>query len=128
QLNKGNTSIRNKPIKAEQRAGRTRRITDTTISRKIAKQVSDPMWDGEGDAGTIINARGRKQASDTDALEELADDVLTAHPEQVEQYRAADETKRKTLAGFFVGPIMKASKGQANPGLVNQILMKKLNG
>jgi len=118
----------NYPVKPEELAGLIKRITDNTISGKIAKQVFDAMWDGEGDADTIINARGLKQVSDTGALEKLVDDVLAAHPEQVEQYRAADETKRKKLAGFFVGPIMKASKGQANPGLVNQILMKKLNG
>jgi aspartyl-tRNA(Asn)/glutamyl-tRNA(Gln) amidotransferase subunit B len=127
-LNKENATIASNPIKPEQLAGLIKRIVDNTISGKIAKQVFDAMWDGEGDADTIINARGLKQVSDTGALEKLVDDVLAAHPEQVEQYRAADEGKRKKLAGFFVGPIMKASKGQANPGLVNQILMKKLNG
>ena len=123
-----NRAISMCPVSPSQLAGLIKRITDNTISGKIAKQVFDAMWDGEGDADTIINARGLKQVSDTGALEKLVDDVLAAHPEQVEQYRAADETKRKKLAGFFVGPIMKASKGQANPGLVNQILMKKLNG
>jgi aspartyl-tRNA(Asn)/glutamyl-tRNA(Gln) amidotransferase subunit B len=127
-LNKDDVSITRCPVKPEQLAGLIKRVVDNTISGKIAKQVFDAMWDGEGDVDSIIEARGLKQVSDTGALEKLVDDVLAQHPEQVEQYRAADETKRKKLAGFFVGPIMKASKGQANPGLVNQILMKKLNG
>ncbi|MET0379103.1 MAG: Asp-tRNA(Asn)/Glu-tRNA(Gln) amidotransferase subunit GatB [Spongiibacteraceae bacterium] len=127
-LNKENTRITNNPIQPEQLAGLIKRIVDNTISGKIAKQVFDAMWDGEGHVDTIIETRGLKQVSDTGALEKLVDDVLAFHPEQVEQYRAADDSKRKKLAGFFVGPIMKASKGQANPGIVNQILMKKLNG
>jgi len=68
-----------------------------------------------------------KQVSDTEELEQLVDDVITANPDQVAQYLAADEAKRKKLSGFFVGQIMKASQGQANPKLLNELLIKKLN-
>ncbi|HSB97416.1 MAG TPA: Asp-tRNA(Asn)/Glu-tRNA(Gln) amidotransferase subunit GatB [Spongiibacteraceae bacterium] len=104
------------------------RITDGTISSKTAKQVFEAMWNGEGDADTIIEKQGLKQVSDTGAIEQIVAGIVDANPEQVEQYRAADEAKRKKLLGFFVGQIMKASKGQANPGVVNEILLKKLNG
>lgn len=126
QLNKNDIGIAASPIGAPQLAGLIRRIVDNTISGKIAKQVFEAMWNGEGDADTIINARGLKQVSDTGALEKIVADIVAANPEQVEQYRAADEGKRKKLLGFFVGQIMKASKGQANPGLVNEILLQKL--
>jgi aspartyl-tRNA(Asn)/glutamyl-tRNA(Gln) amidotransferase subunit B len=68
-----------------------------------------------------------KQVSDAGELEKWVDDVISANPNQLAQYLAADETKRKKLSGFFVGQIMKASKGQANPKLLNELLTKKLN-
>ncbi len=128
QLNKSDLSIAKSPISAQQLAGLIARIQDNTISGKIAKQVFEAMWSGEGDADTIIEERGFKQVSDTGAIEKIVGDIVDANPEQVEQYRAADEGKRKKLLGFFVGQIMKASKGQANPGVVNEILLRKLNG
>ncbi len=128
QLNKSDLAIARSPISAEQLAGLIARIKDNTISGKIAKQVFEAMWNGEGDADTIISARGLKQVSDSGAIEKIVADIVDANPEQVEQYRAADENKRKKLIGFFVGQIMKASKGQANPALVNEILSKKLQG
>jgi aspartyl-tRNA(Asn)/glutamyl-tRNA(Gln) amidotransferase subunit B len=128
QLNKTDTAITASPISAQQLAGLIKRIVDNTISGKIAKQVFEAMWSGEGDADTIIEKRGLKQVSDTGAIEKIVSDIVDANPEQVEQYRAADEGKRKKLLGFFVGQIMKASKGQANPSLVNEILLKKLEG
>jgi aspartyl-tRNA(Asn)/glutamyl-tRNA(Gln) amidotransferase subunit B len=128
QLNKSDLSIAKSPIDEQQLAGLIARIKDNTISGKIAKQVFEAMWSGEGDADTIIEKRGFKQVSDTGAIEKIVSDIVDANPEQVEQYRAADEGKRKKLLGFFVGQIMKASKGQANPGVVNEILVKKLNG
>jgi aspartyl-tRNA(Asn)/glutamyl-tRNA(Gln) amidotransferase subunit B len=127
QLNKSDLAIARSPISAEQLAGLIARIKDNTISGKIAKQVFEAMWNGEGDADTIISARGLKQVSDSGAIEKIVSDIVDANPEQVEQYRAADENKRKKLIGFFVGQIMKASKGQANPALVNEILLKKLS-
>ncbi|HET8710599.1 MAG TPA: Asp-tRNA(Asn)/Glu-tRNA(Gln) amidotransferase subunit GatB, partial [Spongiibacteraceae bacterium] len=128
QLNKSDLSIAKSPISAPQLAGLIKRIVDNTISGKIAKQVFEAMWNGEGDADSIIEKRGLKQVSDTGAIEKIVSDIVDANPEQVEQYRAADEGKRKKLLGFFVGQIMKASKGQANPGVVNEILLKKLQG
>jgi len=128
QLNKDDLSIAKSPIAAKQLAGLIARIKDNTISGKIAKQVFEAMWSGEGDADTIIEKRGFKQVSDTGAIEKIVSDIVDANPEQVSQYRDADEGKRKKLLGFFVGQIMKASKGQANPGVVNEILLKKLEG
>jgi aspartyl-tRNA(Asn)/glutamyl-tRNA(Gln) amidotransferase subunit B len=85
------------------------------------------MWDGEGDADDIIAARGLKQVSDSGALEAMVDEVIANNPDQVAQYRAADEAKRKKLSGFFVGQIMKASQGQANPQMLNALLLQKLD-
>ena len=89
----------------------------------------EALWQGEaqGDVDQIIEARGLKQVSDSGALETLINEVVSSNPDQVAQYRAADEGKRKKLIGFFVGQIMKASKGQANPQLVNQLLNKALS-
>lgn len=127
-LNSEDLSIGNSPVTAERLGGMIARLKDNTISSKQAKQVFEGMWNGEGDADAVIAARGLKQVSDTGAIEKIVTDIVAANPEQVEQYRAADENKRKKLLGFFVGQIMKASKGQANPGLVNEILLSKLNG
>lgn len=113
-------------ISAEQLAGLIARIKDQTISNKIAKQVFDAMWNGEGDADTIIEAKGLKQVSDSGALEKMVDDVMNANPAQVENYRKADPAKQPKMLGFFVGQVMKASKGQANPQQLNDILKKKL--
>ena len=88
------------------------RIADNTISGKIAKQVFEAMWQGEGDADSIIEAKGLKQITDSGAIEPIIDEVIAANPDQVEQFRAG---KEKVL-GFFVGQIMKQSKGKANPG------------
>ena len=126
QLNKAELEIDVSPVSAEQLAGLISRILDNSISGKIAKQVFEAMWQGEGDADTIIAARGLKQVSDSGALEAMVDEVIANNSAQVEQYLAADEGKRKKLLGFFVGQIMKASKGQANPQMVNELLNKKL--
>jgi len=98
------------------------RITDQTISGKIAKEVFEAMWQGQGGADEIIEARGLKQITDSGAIENLIDAVIAANPEQVEQFRAG---KEKVL-GFFVGQIMKQSQGKANPAQVNVLLLKKL--
>ena len=99
-----------------------RRIKDNTLSTKMAKVVFEAMWNGEGDADAIITARGLRQVTDTGVIEKLVDEVIAAHPEQVEQYRAG---KDKVL-GFLVGQIMKQSKGQANPQQVNELLRKRI--
>ncbi|MDQ2075114.1 Asp-tRNA(Asn)/Glu-tRNA(Gln) amidotransferase subunit GatB [Marinimicrobium sp. ABcell2] len=127
-LNKEELSITQSKVTPIQLAGLITRLTDGTLSSKIAKQVFEAMTLGEGDADTIIEARGLKQVSDTGALEKLVDEVIANNTKQVDNYRSADEAKRPKMLGFFVGQIMKASKGQANPQAVNDILKKKLEG
>lgn len=126
-LNNEELAIQQCPVTATQLAGLIVRIKDNTISGKIAKQVFDAMWQGEGDADTIINNKGLKQVSDSGALESMVDAVIADNQQQVDNYRQADPAKRKKMLGFFVGQIMKASKGQANPGMINKILLEKLN-
>jgi len=126
-LNKHDLTIEQSPVSAEQLGALIGRIKDNTISGKIAKQVFEAMCSNEGSADEIIEAKGLKQVSDSGAIEAMVDEVINNSPDQVAQYRAAEPDKRKKLIGFFVGQIMKASKGQANPGQVNQILAKKLN-
>lgn len=126
-LNREDKSIADSPVPAEHLASLIARIKDNTISSKIAKQVFEAMANGEGDADTVIEAKGLKQVTDTGAIEKLVDDVLAANGAQVENYRSADPDKRPKMMGFFVGQIMKASKGQANPQMINEILQRKLN-
>lgn len=104
------------------------RIKDNTLSSSGAKKVFNALWQGETDVDAIIEQQGLKQVSDTGALEAIVDEVLAGMDAQIAQYREADDKKRKKLMGGFMGPIMKASKGQGNPQLINQILQKKLNG
>ena len=99
------------------------RIADNTISGKIAKQVFEAMWGGEGDADAIIEARGLKQITDSGALEKIVDDVVANNPGQAAQFRAGKEK----LLGFFVGQVMKATQGKANPKQVNELLRKRLS-
>lgn len=127
-LNKSDQRIDQSPVTAELLASMIVRIKDGTLSSKIAKQVFEAICNGEGDADTIIESKGLKQVSDTGALEKMVDEILSNNAAQVEGYRAADEGKRGKMIGFFVGQAMKASKGQANPQVLNEILLKKLNG
>ncbi|GAB1263759.1 Asp-tRNA(Asn)/Glu-tRNA(Gln) amidotransferase subunit GatB [Aurantivibrio infirmus] len=126
QLNQADLSINQSPVSAEQLAGLIQRISDGSINNKIAKQVFEAMWQGEGDADTIIEAKGLKQVSDTGALEQMVDEVIANNAKQVDNYRNAEPEKRPKMLGFFVGQIMKASKGQGNPKVINEILLKKL--
>lgn len=126
QLNRSEQPIADCPVTAAHLAGLINRIVDGSISGKIAKQVFEAMWQGEGDADTIIESRGLRQVSDSGALEAMVDEVIAGNPDQVAQYLAADEGKRKKLLGFFVGQIMKASKGQANPKMINELLLSRL--
>ncbi|WP_185234957.1 Asp-tRNA(Asn)/Glu-tRNA(Gln) amidotransferase subunit GatB [Teredinibacter franksiae] len=127
-LNADETSIKDCTVTGEQLGGLIVRIKDQTISNKIAKQVFEAMWKGEGDADTIIESKGLKQVSDSGALEKMVDEVMDNSPQQVENYRKADDSKRPKMMGFFVGQVMKASKGQANPQQLNAILKQKLEG
>ena len=117
-LNKEGRDISASPVGPQQLGGMLQRIKDGTISGKIAKQVFEAMWEGEGDADDIINKKGLKQITDTGAIEKIVRDVLDANPKQVEQYKGGQEK----LLGFFVGQVMKATQGKANPGEVNKIL------
>jgi aspartyl-tRNA(Asn)/glutamyl-tRNA(Gln) amidotransferase subunit B len=99
------------------------RIKDGTISGKIAKDVFEAMWAGEGSADEVIDKQGLKQITDTGAIETIVDEVIAANSAQVQQFRDGNEK----VLGFFVGQIMKASQGKANPQQVNEILRKKLS-
>ncbi len=125
-LNKENKGINESPVSAEMLGGMVKRIKDDTISGKIAKQVFEAMWDGEGDADTIIESKGLKQVTDTGAIEKLVDDVIANSPDQVGQYQDAPDDKKGKLIGYFVGQVMKQSQGKANPKQVNELLKDKL--
>jgi aspartyl-tRNA(Asn)/glutamyl-tRNA(Gln) amidotransferase subunit B len=123
-LNRDGLDIGDCRISAENLAGLVTRIHDNTISGKIAKQVFEAMWGGEGTADEIIEAKGLRQITDTSAIEAVVDKVIEANPGQVAEYRAGKDK----LIGFFVGQVMKETGGQANPGQVNKILKEKLSG
>lgn len=127
-LNSDELSISQSPVGSEALANLIIRIKDNTLSSSGAKKVFNALWQGETDVDAIIEQQGLKQVSDTGALEAIVDEVLAGMDAQIAQYREADDKKRKKLMGGFMGPIMKASKGQGNPQLINQILQKKLNG
>ncbi len=122
-LNKANLDIANSPVTAKMLGSMIQRIADDTISGKIAKEVFEAMWNGEGDADTIIEKKGLKQVTDTGAIEQAIDAVIAGNPKQLEQYRSGQEK----LFGFFVGQAMKATQGKANPALLNELLKKKLS-
>lgn len=122
-LNEKEITIDESPITPELLGGLINKITDNTISSKIAKTVFEAMLAGEGDAEKIIETKGLKQVTDSGAIEAMVEAVIANNPEQVEQYRSGKEK----VFGFFVGQIMKESKGKANPAQVNQILKDKLS-
>ncbi|HBA34709.1 MAG TPA: Asp-tRNA(Asn)/Glu-tRNA(Gln) amidotransferase GatCAB subunit B [Gammaproteobacteria bacterium] len=121
-LNKEDKSLGESPVAAIQLGELVKRIADNTISGKIAKQVFDVMWQSGESPDEIIEAQGLKQITDEGAIEAMVDEVIAANPEQVEQFRAG---KAKVM-GFFVGQVMKASKGKANPQQINALLNAKL--
>jgi aspartyl-tRNA(Asn)/glutamyl-tRNA(Gln) amidotransferase subunit B len=124
-LNREERDIVASPVSAGQIAGMIRRIADGTLSSKLAKEVFEALWNGEGkDADAIIEAHGLKQLSDASAIEPLIDAVLAANPKSVEEFRAGKDKAFNAL----VGQVMKASKGKANPQQLNDLLRKKLEG
>ena len=123
-LNRDGKDLADSPVSATQLAGLLRRIQDRTISGKIAKDVFEALWAGEGDTDSIIEKRGLRQITDTSAIEKVIDEVIAANPDQLAQYRAGKDK----LFAFFVGQVMKVSKGKANPQQVNEALIAKLNG
>jgi aspartyl-tRNA(Asn)/glutamyl-tRNA(Gln) amidotransferase subunit B len=122
-LNKNDTGIADSPVTAEALGDMLLRIEDGTISGKIAKQVFEAMWAGEGTADEVIEKKGLKQISDSSAIEGIIQEVLDNSPKQIEQYRNGQEK----LFGYFVGQVMKATQGKANPNQVNELLRKKLD-
>jgi len=121
-LNKANLDIIETPISAERLAGLLKRIADNTISGKIAKQVFDALWESDLGADEIIDQQGLKQITDSGAIEAIIDKIIADNPGQVEQYLSGKDK----VFGFFVGQVMKASQGKANPGEVNKMLQQKL--
>ncbi|HEX4300237.1 MAG TPA: Asp-tRNA(Asn)/Glu-tRNA(Gln) amidotransferase subunit GatB [Gammaproteobacteria bacterium] len=121
-LNKDGKEIAASPVSATLLAGMLKRIHDNTISGKIAKEVFEAMWAGEGDADSIIGKKGLKQITDSGALEKAIDEVMAANPAQLADFRAGKDK----LFAFFVGQVMKTTKGRANPAQLNDLLQKKL--
>ncbi|WP_354668034.1 Asp-tRNA(Asn)/Glu-tRNA(Gln) amidotransferase subunit GatB [Marinobacter salexigens] len=129
-LNAEDKTVLEAPITGSQLGQLVARIADNTVSSSGAKKVFEALWNGDADnADAIIEAQGLKQVSDTGALEQMVDEVLAGMPDQVAQYQEeADPKKQKKMLGGFMGPLMKASKGQGNPKLFNEILVRKLGG
>ncbi len=121
-LNRSEITPTDSLVNTQDFAGLLDRISDNTISGKIAKEVLAAMWAGEGDADQVIEAKGLKQITDSGAIEHIVEEILAKHPQQVEQYRAGEQK----VLGFFVGQIMKATQGKANPKQVNETLRAKL--
>ncbi len=122
-LNRDDFDITDSPLSAGALGGLLQRIEDGTISGKIAKQVFEAMWKGEGSADDVIEQQGLKQISDASAIEGIIKEVLDNNLKQIEQYRGGQEK----LFGFFVGQVMKATQGKANPKQVNELLRKLLD-
>ncbi|MDC9719346.1 MAG: Asp-tRNA(Asn)/Glu-tRNA(Gln) amidotransferase subunit GatB [Gammaproteobacteria bacterium] len=126
-MNQHNLEIDAAPVSATQLGQLINRIKDDTINGKGAKTVLDELWNQAGEVDTIIATKGLKQVSDIGAIENMVDDVIAANSKQVQQYVDAEVEKRGKMLGFFMGQVMKASQGSANPGQVNGLLKKKLD-
>jgi aspartyl-tRNA(Asn)/glutamyl-tRNA(Gln) amidotransferase subunit B len=122
-LDKADLEIEQSPIAAEDIAGLVKLLEDEVISSKIAKEVFEHMWNGEGQPAEIVEKRGLRQVTDTGALEALIDQLIAANPGQAEAVKAKPQA-----VGWFVGQVMKATQGKANPAAVNQILRARLGG
>ena len=122
-LNKNQVEINNSPISSNELFVLISRITDNTISGKIAKDVFKLMSKGNGSVDEIIEKQGLKQMTDSSALESIIDDIISNNLDQVKQFKEGNSK----LLGFFVGQVMKATQGKANPKQVNQILNEKLS-
>ena len=121
-LNKAGFDIQDSKIEATALAGLLDRINDNTISGKIAKEVFEAMWAGEGSADEVIEAKGLRQITDSSAIEGIVDTVIEQNPGQVAEFRAGKDK----LFGFFVGQVMQQTGGKANPAQVNEIIRRKL--
>jgi len=121
-LNRDGLDINASQVSAKAMAGLIDRIHDNTVSRSLAKEIFEAMWAGEGTADEIIEAKGLKQITDSSAIDAIVDAVIAANPGQAEEYRAGKDK----LLGFFVGQVMKESKGKANPAQVNEAIKRRL--
>jgi aspartyl-tRNA(Asn)/glutamyl-tRNA(Gln) amidotransferase subunit B len=122
-LKKNQIDIQNSPISAKELSGLVKRIADETISGKIAKDVFRAMWEDQGNADEVIESQGLKQMTDIAAIESIIDKVIANNRSQVEQFKSGNTR----LLGFFVGQVMKETRGKANPKQVNQLLHEKLS-
>ncbi|MGL5363487.1 MAG: Asp-tRNA(Asn)/Glu-tRNA(Gln) amidotransferase subunit GatB [Bosea sp. (in: a-proteobacteria)] len=120
-LNKESKDVTTSPISAAQLGGIVDLIGEGVISGKIAKDLFEIVWSEGGDPRAVVEARGMKQVTDTGAIEKVIDEVIAANPDKVAQAK-----EKPSMAGWFVGQIMKASGGKANPGVVNEMLKQKL--
>ena len=123
-LNRGNLEIQQSRVVPGQLSGLLVRIVDQTISGKIAKEVFEAMWSEGKSADAVIEARGLKQITDAGAIDGVIDAVIAANPKQFADYRSGKDK----LFGFFVGQVMKATEGKANPAQLNELLKAKLGG
>jgi len=123
-LNREEIEIDQLNISAERFAGLLIRIKDNTISGNIARDVLDAMWNSENSADEIIESKGLKQITDTGAIEAMVDEVIASNPGQFEELKAGKDK----MMGFFVGQVMKMSKGKANPTQVNQLIRNRMEG
>ncbi|CAM3554819.1 Asp-tRNA(Asn)/Glu-tRNA(Gln) amidotransferase subunit GatB [Halomonas lysinitropha] len=127
-LNREGLAVQNSPVSAIQLGELVARVKDDTINGKAAKQVFQALWHGEAaSADEVIEAKGLKQVTDSGAIEAMIDQVIADSPAQVAQYRDAEPEKRGKMVGYFVGQVMKASRGTANPQQVNALLKEKLD-
>ena len=122
ELNNENLSINESKINSNQLGQLILRIEDGTISGKIAKEIFEKLWSSDNEVDEIIQGEGLEQVTDDKEIESMIDKVINNNPEQLEQYRSGKDR----LFGFFVGQVMQASQGKANPKQVNDILRKKL--
>ena len=125
-LNQEKIVFKNIPISSADLTDLLKRISDKTISSKIAKEVLDSIWLGEGNADSIIEKKGLSQISDEGFLDKLVAEVIDSNPNMLEDYIKTEQSKRKKKLGGFMGQIMKKSKGQANPQQVNEILLRQI--
>ena len=128
-LNKENKDITESPVTPKMLGSMIKLINDDTISGKIAKQVFEAMWNGEGSADSIVERKNLKQVTDRGVKFPVTPghEVIANNPIQVTQYKATPEEKKEKLIGYFVGQIMKKSQGKANPKKVNELLIEKLD-
>jgi len=127
-LNKENINIKNSPVTAKMLGDMINLIKDKTISGKIAKIVFEAMWNKEGEAISIIENKDLKQVTDLSEIENLIDVIIAENTIQVKQYKNCPADKKQKFISFFIGQIMKKSKGKANPIQANELLKEKLNG